>query len=122
MASRVARVCKNDAGGVVLLQKSWTTFNKATLNCTTEDGKRFDQLESVYELPDSRLVFAVFTAVGSNVLPGSAICVYDREAFRAAFAGPYLYQSNPSAPWVRHPNNYKYFDVRFNFHFVKIYV
>lgn len=104
-------MCKNDAGGVVLLQKSWTTFNKATLNCSTEDGRRFDQLEAVYELPDSHLVFAVFTTVGSNVLPGSAICVYDQAAFRAAFAGPYLYQTSPSAPWIRHPNNYKYFDV-----------
>lgn len=104
-------MCKNDAGGVVLLQKSWTTFNKATLNCSA-DGRQFDQLEAVHQLPDSDLIFAVFTTAGKDSLPGSAICVYDMDAMRAAFAGPFMYQPDVTAPWRSHPNNYKYFDVR----------
>ena len=32
--SRIARVCKNDNGGKILLKDNWTTFLKARLNCS----------------------------------------------------------------------------------------
>jgi hypothetical protein len=32
--SRVARVCKNDAGGTHSLSAKWTSFLKARLNCS----------------------------------------------------------------------------------------
>lgn len=32
--SRIARVCKNDTGGGIVLKDNWTSFVKARLNCS----------------------------------------------------------------------------------------
>ena len=31
--SRIARICKSDSGGQLMLKDNWTTFVKARLNC-----------------------------------------------------------------------------------------
>ena len=45
--SRVARVCKNDAGGAHKFRDKWTTFLKSRLNCSVP-GERpfyFDEIQ-----------------------------------------------------------------------------
>lgn len=42
MVSRVARVCKSDLGGSQrVLEKQWTTFLKARLNCSVPGDSHF---------------------------------------------------------------------------------
>lgn len=42
MVSRVARVCKSDLGGSQrVLEKQWTTFLKARLNCSIPGDSHF---------------------------------------------------------------------------------
>ena len=39
--SRVARVCKNDAGGAHKFRNKWTTFLKSRLNCSVPGDRPF---------------------------------------------------------------------------------
>ena len=39
--SRVARVCKNDAGGAHKFRNKWTTFLKSRLNCSVPGERPF---------------------------------------------------------------------------------
>lgn len=63
MYSRVGRVCKNDAGGSLILKDTWTTFTKARLNCSLagEFPFYYNEIQSVAYLADERLVYATFT-------------------------------------------------------------
>ncbi|MEQ2241055.1 Semaphorin-4C [Ilyodon furcidens] len=50
--ARVARVCKGDLGGTRTLQKKWTTFQKARLECSLpERHVSFNNLRAVFTLP-----------------------------------------------------------------------
>ena len=61
--SRVARVCKNDAGGQLILKDTWTTFAKARLNCSLpgEFPFYYNEIQSVAYVDDQRLFYATFT-------------------------------------------------------------
>lgn len=51
--SRVARICKNDVGGSQrVLEKHWTSFVKARLNCSVpgESFFYFDVLQSITDI------------------------------------------------------------------------
>lgn len=53
--SRVARICKNDIGGSQrVLEKHWTSFVKARLNCSVpgESFFYFDVLQSITDIID----------------------------------------------------------------------
>lgn len=53
--SRVARICKNDVGGSQrVLEKHWTSFVKARLNCSVpgESFFYFDVLRSITDIID----------------------------------------------------------------------
>lgn len=53
--SRVARICKNDVGGSQrVLEKHWTSFVKARLNCSVpgESFFYFDVLQSITDIID----------------------------------------------------------------------
>lgn len=53
--SRVARICKNDVGGSQrVLEKHWTSFVKARLNCSVpgESFFYFDVLQSIIDIID----------------------------------------------------------------------
>lgn len=62
MYSRIARVCKNDQGGQLMLRDNWTTFLKARLNCSLpgEYPFYFDEIQGMTYLPDEGLVYATF--------------------------------------------------------------
>lgn len=75
--SRVARVCKNDVGGSPrVLEKQWTSFLKARLNCSVPGDSHFyfnvlQAVTGVVSLGGRPVVLAVFStpsnrSVGAN--------------------------------------------------------
>lgn len=100
--SRVARVCKNDQGGQVILKENWTTFLKARLNCSLPGLYPFyyNEIQSVHYLEKEQLFYAAFTT-GENSIYGSAICVFNMSAIKHAFEGPLKYQSTQKSAWER---------------------
>uniref|UniRef100_A0AAR2KW06 Sema domain-containing protein n=1 Tax=Pygocentrus nattereri TaxID=42514 RepID=A0AAR2KW06_PYGNA len=113
--SRVARVCKNDVGGLRSLTNKWTTFLKARLVCSIPgtDGvdTHFDELQDIFLLPsrDERnpKVYGVFTTT-SSIFKGSAVCVYNMESIRAVFNGPYAHKEGPDHRWVEYEGRIPY--------------
>ncbi|XP_070535820.1 semaphorin-5A-like isoform X2 [Ptychodera flava] len=103
--SRVARVCKNDAGGHFLLEDNWTTFMKARLNCSLpgEFPFYFDEIESTYYIEQENLTYIVFTTP-KNSIHGSAVCAYDTNTIHQTFNGDFKYQENAQSAWIRTPN------------------
>ncbi|XP_022099722.1 semaphorin-1A-like isoform X23 [Acanthaster planci] len=77
--SRVAKVCKNDLGGSWVLEDTWTTFQKARLNCSFPGAFPFyfNYLQDVYMMGEGDDInfYGVFTT-GDHEIPGSAVCVY----------------------------------------------
>uniref|UniRef100_A0AAQ6ICN2 Sema domain, immunoglobulin domain (Ig), short basic domain, secreted, (semaphorin) 3D n=1 Tax=Anabas testudineus TaxID=64144 RepID=A0AAQ6ICN2_ANATE len=113
--SRVARVCKNDVGGLRSLTNKWTTFLKARLVCSIpgSDGvdTHFDELQDIFLLPTrdgkNPVVYAVFTT-SSSIFRGSAVCVYSMADIRAVFNGPYAHKEGPDHRWVEYEGRIPY--------------
>ncbi|XP_063231455.1 semaphorin-5A isoform X2 [Bacillus rossius redtenbacheri] len=101
--SRIARVCKNDSGGELMLKDNWTTFVKARLNCSLpgEYPFYFDEIQGMAYVPSVDMVYATFTTP-SNSIPGSAICAFNMTAINSAFAGPFKHQSSSGSAWEPH--------------------
>ncbi|XP_032090009.1 semaphorin-6C isoform X2 [Thamnophis elegans] len=103
--SRVGRVCKNDMGGSPrVLEKYWTSFLKARLNCSVPGDAffYFDVLQAVTDvvLVNGRpSVFGVFTTQ-SNSITGSAVCAFDMEEVERVFGGRFKEQKNTDAGWT----------------------
>ncbi|KAI5644901.1 sema domain-containing protein [Phthorimaea operculella] len=97
--SRIARVCKNDSGGHLPLDK-WSTFLKARLTCSVPGEVPFyyDEVQSVAYLPQEKLIVATFSTP-SNSVAGSAICVYNMSEVHAVFSGPYKTQETTDSVW-----------------------
>ncbi|XP_073765200.1 sema domain, immunoglobulin domain (Ig), short basic domain, secreted, (semaphorin) 3H isoform X2 [Danio rerio] len=97
--SRVARVCKNDIGGQRSLVNKWSTFQKARIVCSVPgpDGiqTHFDKLQDIFiqhgRDKKNPLVYGLFTTT-SNVLNGSAVCVYRMQDIIRAFKGNFLHR------------------------------
>ncbi|XP_077297385.1 semaphorin-2A-like [Arctopsyche grandis] len=101
--SRVARVCKKDLGGKHILNNNWATYLKARLNCSIpgEFPFYFDEIQSVYQMPDDKTKFyAAFTTGSSDGLIGSAICSYSLSNIQEAFAGKFKEQATSSSAWL----------------------
>uniref|UniRef100_A0A8D0BQP1 Semaphorin-3D-like n=1 Tax=Salvator merianae TaxID=96440 RepID=A0A8D0BQP1_SALMN len=113
--ARVARVCKNDAGGKRSLINRWSTFLKARLVCSVPSLQgtetHFDQLEDVFLLhtrnAQNPLVYGLFT-VSSGIFSGSAVCVYSLAAIRAAFNGPFAHKEGLDYQWVEYKGRIPY--------------
>ncbi|XP_011613013.2 semaphorin-4E [Takifugu rubripes] len=77
--SRVARVCKGDMGGQRTLQRKWTSFMKARLDCSLPELSLPPIVQDVFLLKDDdwrRSVFyAVFTSQ-SSLSQLSTVCAY----------------------------------------------
>ncbi|KAL4608113.1 semaphorin-4E-like [Arapaima gigas] len=87
--SRVARVCKGDMGGQWILQKKWTSFLKARLDCPVLQPSLPFLLQDVFLWRDSdwrkSVFYAVFTSQsGSADL--SAVCAYNVEDVSQIFS------------------------------------
>ncbi|KAK7492766.1 hypothetical protein BaRGS_00016071 [Batillaria attramentaria] len=103
--SRVARVCKTDRGGSILLEGKWTSFVKARLNCSLPGNFPFyfDELQSTFYSEDEELVYAIFSTP-PNSIAGSAVCAFNMSAFETAFNGPFKHQKDSMSAWMRHEN------------------
>ncbi|KAM7412310.1 hypothetical protein PAMA_021998 [Pampus argenteus] len=105
--SRVARVCKNDIGGQRSLVNKWSTFQKARMVCSVPgpDGLQthFDQMQDIFILQGkdkkNPLIYGLFT-ISSDILNGSAVCVYRMEDVVRAFKGNFLHKEGPQYKWA----------------------
>ena len=108
--SRVARVCKNDAGGPHKFKNKWTTFLKARLNCSVPGDIPFyfNEIQSTVsnfgpnsaELNKDGLIYTVFTTP-ENSIAGSAICAFRLSDLTKAFEdGPFKHQDAVNSNWL----------------------
>ncbi|XP_010633387.1 semaphorin-6B [Fukomys damarensis] len=103
VVSRVARVCKNDVGGSPrVLEKQWTSFLKARLNCSVPGDSHFyfnvlQAVSGVVSLGGRPVILAVFSTP-SNSIPGSAVCAFDMRQVAAVFEGRFREQKG-AGPW-----------------------
>ncbi|XP_066485406.1 semaphorin-6A-like [Tiliqua scincoides] len=106
---RVGRVCKNDKGGTMaVLDKQWTSFVKARLDCSIRGDSHFyfNLLQSVTDIiviDGMDIVLAVFTTP-KNSIPGSAVCAYKMEDIEKAFAGKFKEQKSSHSIWTAVPD------------------
>ncbi|XP_056098878.1 sema domain, transmembrane domain (TM), and cytoplasmic domain, (semaphorin) 6D, like isoform X3 [Rhinichthys klamathensis goyatoka] len=106
--SRVARICKNDMGGSQrVLEKHWTSFVKARLNCSVpgESFFYFDVLQAITDIIDINgvpSVVGVFTTQ-LNSIPGSAVCAFSMEDIEKAFRGRFKEQKTADSVWTPFP-------------------
>ncbi|CAK6445608.1 unnamed protein product [Pipistrellus nathusii] len=110
VVSRVARVCKNDAGGSPrVLEKQWTSFLKARLNCSVPGDSHFyfnvlQAVTGVVSLGGRPAVLAIFSTP-SNSIPGSAVCAFDMTQVAAVFEGRFREQKSPESVWTPVPED-----------------
>ncbi|XP_038678246.1 semaphorin-4G [Scyliorhinus canicula] len=102
LVTRVARVCKNDEGGMRTLQRKWTSFLKTRVVCSIpEFGFYFNILKSTYILKQgdwpNTIFYGVFVSQWQNVQT-SAVCRYSLADIRKTFEGRYK-EDQESARW-----------------------
>ncbi|KAM4580298.1 sema domain, transmembrane domain (TM), and cytoplasmic domain, (semaphorin) 6C isoform 3-T5 [Odontesthes bonariensis] len=106
--SRVARVCKNDNGGSPrVLERYWTSFLKARLNCSVPGDSffYFDVLQSltnVLQINHRPAVLGVFTTQ-ANSITGSAVCAFYMDDIEKAFNSKFKEQRNSESAWTPVP-------------------
>ncbi|KAL0962308.1 hypothetical protein UPYG_G00338420 [Umbra pygmaea] len=106
--SRVARVCKNDNGGSPrVLERYWTSFLKARLNCSVPGDSffYFDVLQSltnVLQINQRPAVMGVFTTQ-ANSIPGSAVCAFYMDDIEKVFNGKFKEQKTSDSAWTPVP-------------------
>uniref|UniRef100_A0A673GSI1 Semaphorin-6D-like n=1 Tax=Sinocyclocheilus rhinocerous TaxID=307959 RepID=A0A673GSI1_9TELE len=109
--SRVARVCKNDSGGSTrVLDRHWTSFLKARLNCSVPGDTffYFDVLQSltnVLQINQRPAVVGVFTTQ-INSIPGSAVCGFYLDDIERVFNGKFKEQKNSDSMWTPVPEEH----------------
>ncbi|CAB1331417.1 unnamed protein product [Coregonus sp. 'balchen'] len=88
MVSRVARVCKGDMGGQRTLQRKWTSFLKARLDCSLPEPSLPSIVQDVFLLKNDdwrkSVFYAVFTPQSSSS-DMSAVCAYSVSAIGDVF-------------------------------------
>lgn len=114
--SRVARVCKQDLGGNILLYNTFTSFFKARLNCSIPGDFPFyfDEIQSTTEMgrgnyratydsgDRSDMVYAVFNTP-ANSIHGSAVCAFRHSDITRTFEGRYKGQKSFWHNWLTVP-------------------
>ncbi|XP_046702323.1 sema domain, transmembrane domain (TM), and cytoplasmic domain, (semaphorin) 6E isoform X2 [Silurus meridionalis] len=107
--SRVGRVCKNDNGGSPrVLEKYWTSFLKARLNCSVPGDSffYFDVLQSltnVMQINHRPAVLGVFTTQ-ANSITGSAVCAFYMDDIERVFSGKFKEQKTSESAWTPVPD------------------
>uniref|UniRef100_A0A8C1PFS3 Sema domain-containing protein n=1 Tax=Cyprinus carpio TaxID=7962 RepID=A0A8C1PFS3_CYPCA len=109
VVSRVARVCKADQGGSQrVLEKQWTSFLKARLNCSIPGDSHFyfnllHSTSPIIHMHGRDIILAVFSTP-SNSIPGSAVCAFDMELLAGVFDGRFKEQKSPESIWTPVPD------------------
>ncbi|NXF96175.1 SEM4C protein, partial [Eubucco bourcierii] len=106
MPGRCPPCAQGDVGGARTLQKKWTTFLKARLECAVpEQQLHFGRLQAVCTLPAARwqdtAFLGVFQARWGDV-DVSAICRYHILEVKKAFEGPYKEYREQAQKWGRY--------------------
>ncbi|KAF7638691.1 Sema domain-containing protein [Meloidogyne graminicola] len=105
VVSRVARICKSDLGGNQVLRQVWTSFVKATLNCSL-NGFSFNKIRLVKNLSDdigsNSLFYSTFIAAENTPYQSSAICVFSLFEINKVFDNsPFMeQQSGENGCWT----------------------
>uniref|UniRef100_H3DD04 Semaphorin-1A n=1 Tax=Tetraodon nigroviridis TaxID=99883 RepID=H3DD04_TETNG len=92
VVSRVARVCKGDMGGQRTLQKRWTSFMKARVECPVPGARLPYVIQDAYRwcgspwLWSDCLFFAVFKPQSTFTSDLSAVCAYRVSDISRVFA------------------------------------
>ncbi|XP_014636174.1 PREDICTED: semaphorin-6D isoform X5 [Ceratotherium simum simum] len=108
--SRVARICKNDMGGSQrVLEKHWTSFLKARLNCSVP-GDSFFYFDVLQSITDIIQINGIPTVVGVfttqlNSIPGSAVCAFSMDDIEKVFKGRFKEQRTPDSVWTAVPED-----------------
>ncbi|XP_076983904.1 semaphorin-6D isoform X9 [Tamandua tetradactyla] len=108
--SRVARICKNDMGGSQrVLEKHWTSFLKARLNCSVP-GDSFFYFDVLQAITDLIQINGIPTVVGVfttqlNSIPGSAVCAFSMDDIEKVFKGRFKEQKTPDSVWTAVPED-----------------
>lgn len=105
--SRIARVCKRDTGGKNILLQNWATYLKAKLNCSIpgEFPFYFNEIQSVYKIPDDDTKFYAVFNTNLNGLSGSAVCTFMLEDVHTAFDGKFKEQATSASAWLPVPSS-----------------
>uniref|UniRef100_A0A667XJ38 Semaphorin 6B n=1 Tax=Myripristis murdjan TaxID=586833 RepID=A0A667XJ38_9TELE len=109
VVSRVARVCKRDLGGSQrVLEKQWTSFLKARLNCSVPGDSHFyfnllHSTSPIIRMHGRDIILGVFSTP-ANSIPGSAVCAFDMEQLAAVFDGRFKEQKSPESIWTPVPD------------------
>ncbi|KAM9831842.1 semaphorin-6B [Neosynchiropus ocellatus] len=109
VVSRVARVCKRDLGGSQrVLEKQWTSFLKARLNCSVPGDSHFyfnllHSTSPIIRMHGRDVILGVFSTP-ANSIPGSAVCAFDMEQLAAVFDGRFKEQKSPESIWTPVPD------------------
>ncbi|XP_069505930.1 semaphorin-6C isoform X2 [Ambystoma mexicanum] len=106
--SRVARVCKNDMGGSPrVLEKYWTSFQKARLNCSVPGDSffYFDVLQSVTDILEVNSRPAVIGVFGTqaNSITGSGVCAFYMDDIERVFSSRFKEQKTTESAWTPIP-------------------
>ncbi|XP_040197043.1 semaphorin-6B [Rana temporaria] len=105
IVSRVAQVCKNDMGGSQrILEKQFTSFLKARLNCSVPGDSHFyfNVIQSSSEIlafGGKQVLIALFSTP-INSIQGSAVCIFDMEKMALTFSGRFKEQRTPDSIWT----------------------
>ncbi|KAI9547645.1 Semaphorin-6B [Dissostichus eleginoides] len=111
MVSRVARVCKRDLGGSQrVLEKQWTSFLKARLNCSVPGDSHFyfnllHSTSPIIRMHGRDIILGVFSTP-SNSIPGSAVCAFDMEQLASVFEGRFKEQKSSESIWTPVPDDF----------------
>ncbi|XP_072137772.1 semaphorin-4D isoform X1 [Mobula birostris] len=109
LVPRIARVCKGDQGGSRILQKRWTSFLKARLDCSLPESHFvFNIIQDAFVLKTSHwnetVFYGVFTSQWSN-LEMSAVCSFNMSKVEDIFSTGKFMQSatfdQSHVKWVR---------------------
>uniref|UniRef100_A0A3B3VZ13 Sema domain-containing protein n=1 Tax=Poecilia latipinna TaxID=48699 RepID=A0A3B3VZ13_9TELE len=99
--SRVARVCKSDLGGLRTLQRKWTSFLKARLDCPFGDEGSESLVQDVFFLQDENNVTDSIFYATFTLIPQSAVCAYKLSDIQQVFRGNFMTFTD-SGSWVRY--------------------
>ncbi|XP_029436073.1 semaphorin-6C isoform X2 [Rhinatrema bivittatum] len=108
--SRVARVCKNDMGGSPrVLEKYWTSFLKARLNCSMPGDSffYFDVLQAITNVVQVKNRPAVIGAFSTqaNSITGSGVCAFYMDDIEKVFNGKFKEQKTTESAWTPIPED-----------------
>ncbi|XP_078718068.1 semaphorin-6B-like [Lampetra fluviatilis] len=108
VVSRVARVCRSDAGGSPrVLHRHWSSFAKASLACAVpgEPPFPFPELHALVGLQPAggpHLLVGVFTTP-ANSITGSAVCAFHMEEVARVFSGRFKEPRSGDHGWTTVP-------------------